>query len=137
MTAIETAPTTGTERSEAPVALAIGEVATRTGTTVDTLRYYERIGLLEVGRDAGGRRAYTEDDVRRVVFLTRMRQSEMPIRDLQSYVELVHEGPHTAPERLALMESHREAVRRRQAELAAALAVIDFKITAYGGTCGA
>jgi hypothetical protein len=62
---------------------------------------------------------------------------DLPIRDLQRYVELVNEGPHTAPERLALMESHREAVRRRQAELAAALAVIEFKITAYGGTCGA
>ncbi|HXH57395.1 MerR family transcriptional regulator [Iamia sp.] len=137
MTAIETAPSTGTERAEATAALAIGEVAERTSTTVDTLRYYERIGLIEVGRDAGGRRAYTDHDVRRVVFLTRMRQSEMPIRDLQRYVELVNEGPHTAPERLALMESHREAVRRRQTELAAALAVIDFKITAYGGTCGA
>ena len=116
--------------------LAISEVAQRTGVTEHTLRYYERIGLLAVGRDTGGRRRYTDHDVSRVVFVSRLRSSEMPIRDLQAYVELVNVGPSTEPQRLALLEAHRERVLERQAALKAALAVIDFKIDVYGGSCG-
>jgi len=120
---------------EAPT-LNIAETAERTGVTAHTLRYYERIGLIEpVGRDAAGYRAYTEVDVGRVVFLTRMRAAGMPIRDLQRYVALADEGPQTEPERLAIMESHRDAVRIRIAELQTALETIEFKIAAYGGAC--
>jgi len=116
--------------------LAISEVTTRTGVTEHTLRYYERVGLLAVGRDTGGRRRYTEQDVARVVFVSRLRSSEMPIRDLQLYVELVNASPSTDPQRCALLQAHRERVIERQAELAAALSIIDFKIDVYGGTCG-
>jgi DNA-binding transcriptional MerR regulator len=118
------------------VTLAISEVAERTGVTEHTLRYYERIGLLDVGRDTGGRRRYTDQDIARVVFVSRLRSSEMPIRDLQRYVELVHDGPATEPQRLAILQAHRERVLERQAELEAALRIIDFKIDVYGGSCG-
>jgi hypothetical protein len=60
----------------------------------------------------------------------------MPIRDLLHYVELVNAGPSTEPERLALLQAHRARVIERQAELEAALRIIDFKIDVYGGTCG-
>jgi len=117
--------------------LTIAEAAERTRTTADTLRYYEKLGLVRPGRDAGGRRRYAEADVRRIVFLTCMRQSEMPIRELQRYVALVEQGDDTTGERLAIMEAHRQAVIARQAELAAALQIVDFKIAVYGGgTCG-
>lgn len=116
--------------------LNIAEAAERTGVTAHTLRYYERVGLLEpVGRDAAGYRAYTEVDVGRVVFLTRMRAAGMPIRELRRYVALVEQGPQTEPERLAIMEAHRDAVRARITELHAALETIEFKIAAYGGAC--
>ena len=115
--------------------LSIAEARTR--TTADTLRYYEKLGLVRPGRDAGGRRRYGEADVRRIVFLTCMRQSEMPIRELQRYVALVEQGDDTTAERLAIMEAHRAAVVGRQAELAAALQIVDFKIAVYGGACGA
>ncbi len=114
----------------------IAEVVERTGVSHDTLRYYEKEGLLSPPRDAGGRRRYREIDVGRVVFITRMRQSEMPIRTLQRYVALVEEGPTTEPERLAIMEAHREAVLARRNELDEALGIIDFKISVYGGACG-
>lgn len=119
------------------VTLAISEVAERTGVSEHNLRYYERVGLMDVGRDGGGRRRYTETDVSRVVFVSRMRSSEMPIRDLQRYVELVNLGPHTEPERLALLRAHRERVLERQRALAEALRIMDFKIDVYGGSCGA
>ena len=117
--------------------LSIAEVVEQTGVSHDTLRYYEKEGLLSPPRDRGGRRRYREVDVGRVVFLTRMRHSEMPIRVLQRYVALVNEGPATEPERLAIMEAHRDAVVARRAELDAALDVITFKIRTYGGSCGA
>lgn len=126
-------PTIGVQPGDV---LTIADVAERTGVTAHTLRYYERIGLLDVGRDAGGRRAYTIEDLRRVVFLTRMRMSDMPIRDLQRYVALVNEGPSTEPERLQLMLAHRASVAARLADLQEALAIIDFKIDVYGGNCG-
>lgn len=126
----------------APVALldeptlSIAEVVERTGVSHDTLRYYEKEGLLTPPRDGGGRRRYREVDVGRVVFITRMRQSEMPIRTLQRYVALVGGGQATEPERLQIMEEHRDAVLARRAELDDALGIIEFKIAAYGGSLG-
>lgn len=114
----------------------ISEVAERTGVTAHTLRYYERIGLLDVPRDSAGRRHYTPDDVDRVVFITRLRQTDMPIRDIQRYFGLVAAGPATEPDRLALLVEHREAVRVRMEALRVALDVVDFKIAKYGGAAG-
>jgi DNA-binding transcriptional MerR regulator len=113
----------------------VAAVAERTGVTAHTLRYYERIGLLDVARDHAGRRQYTEADVNRVVFVTRLRLTDMPIREIQAYFRLVAEGPHTEPERLALLERHRDHVKARMAELQAALEAVEFKIAVYGGSC--
>ena len=117
-------------------ALSIAEAAERTGVTAHTLRYYERIGLVDVPRDHNGRRQYGEPDLARIVFITRLRLTEMPIRDITRYVGLVREGAGTEPERLAILEAHRDAVRVRIAELSGALGVIEFKITVYGGSAG-
>jgi DNA-binding transcriptional MerR regulator len=113
--------------------LSIAEVAELTGNTQHTLRYYERIGLVVVDRDIGGRRVYRTASVGRVLFITRLRASAMPIRDIHRYVELVELGDHTAPQRLALLLAHRDHVRRQMAQMQASLEVIDFKITIYSG----
>lgn len=118
-----------------PTELAISEVAELTGVSAHTLRYYERIGLVEVGRDPGGRRVYDRDALGRVVFITRLRCSDMPIRDIARYLALVSQGEASVPARLALMLAHRESIVRRLQELQAALAVIDYKIVTYGGDC--
>ncbi|HEY3140665.1 MAG TPA: MerR family transcriptional regulator [Acidimicrobiales bacterium] len=114
----------------------IAEVAERVGVTAHTLRYYERIGLLGVGRDAGGRRRYTDQDVARVIFITKLRAADLPIGRIQHYFALVAQGPHTEPERLALLEQHRDEIRSRLHSLESALATIEFKIARYGGTLG-
>jgi DNA-binding transcriptional MerR regulator len=116
--------------------LTIAETAERTGVSAHTLRYYERIGLLAVGRDAAGQRRYTADDFVRVVFLNRLRMTGMPIRELTRYVELVGAGPGTEPERLAMLLDQRARVIDQIAELQLALSTIDYKITTYGGLCG-
>lgn len=120
---------------ESGVTITIAEMAQRTGATVHTLRYYERIGLLEVARDLSGHRAYTPGDFSRVVFLTRLRMTGMPIRELQRYVGLIGEGEQTVPERLRMLQEHRDRVRAQLQELTFALETIEFKIAAYGGAC--
>jgi len=115
--------------------LSIAEMAQRAGVTAHTLRYYERIGLLAVPRDAAGHRVYGAADFARVVFLTRLRMTGMPIRELQRYVGLVAEGEATVPERLRMLEQHREAVRAQLQDLTLALETVEFKIAAYGGHC--
>jgi DNA-binding transcriptional MerR regulator len=123
------------EVAEAPLALSIAEVAERTGVTAHTLRYYERIGLVSVPRDEVGRRVYTADEIGRVLFITRLRQTAMPIREIQAYFRLVAEGPETEPQRLALLERHRADVQARMRELESALEAIEYKIAVYGGSC--
>ena len=118
-----------------PIALSIAEVADKTGVTAHTLRYYERIGLLAVPRDEVGRRVYTEAELSRVVFITRLRQTEMPIRDIEAYFALVAEGPGNEDRRLALLEAHRDRVKARIVELESALGVVEYKIATYGGNC--
>ncbi len=115
--------------------LTIAEIADRTGVTAHTLRYYERIGLLAVARDAAGHRVYDAAAYARVVFLNRLRMTGMPIRDLRRYVDLVGAGEDTVPERLEMLLEHRAAVRRQLQELAFALETIEFKIASYGGRC--
>jgi DNA-binding transcriptional MerR regulator len=124
------------ERRDEEDALTIAEVAERTGVSAHTLRYYERIGLVSVPRDAAGRRLYTQEEVARVVFITRLRLTEMPIRDIQAYFALVADGPGNEEARLALLERHRDQVKARIGELESALGVIEFKIATYGRTCG-
>ena len=109
----------------------IATTADRLGVSAHTLRYYERIGLVRVERDASGRRRYDAASVRRLVFLTRMRTSGMPIRDLRRYVELVEAGRDTVPERLSLLTEHRDGLRARIDELRLALAATEYKIAVY------
>jgi len=123
------------EAAEPDDGLSIALVADRTGVTAHTLRYYERIGLLTVPRDAAGRRLYGAPELARVVFITRLRMTAMPIRDIQAYFRLVEEGPGNEDQRLALLEAHRDQVKARIADLESALGVIEFKIATYGGNC--
>lgn len=96
-----------------------------------TLRYYERIDLVRVGRDAAGHRRYDAPAVRRLVFLTRMRTSGMPISDLRQYIELVDSGQDTVSERMDMLLEHRDTLRSQIAQLQLALATTEYKIATY------
>ncbi|OBC10758.1 MULTISPECIES: MerR family transcriptional regulator [unclassified Gordonia (in: high G+C Gram-positive bacteria)] len=121
------------EADEIDEPLTIAQAAEMLDVSAHTLRYYERIGLVSVPRDASGNRRYDADAVRRLVFLTRMRLSGMAIRDLQHYVELVDEGEDTVPERLEMLLEHRDTIRRQISELTLSLAATEYKIATYGG----
>lgn len=113
--------------------LGISEVAALLDVSAHTLRYYERCGLIDVARDSNDHRSYDAAAVRRLVFLTRMRLSGMPMRDLQHYVELVDRGDETVPERLDLLMEHRDTISRRIRELQLSLVATEYKIATYGG----
>ena len=111
----------------------ISTMAEHVGVSPHTLRYYERIGLIEVRRDGHGHRMYDAATVRRVVFLTRMRTAGLPISDLQRYMALVAQGDRTRPERLDLLMEHRDTLRTQIAQLQLALAATEYKIATYSG----
>lgn len=110
----------------------IGEVAQALDVSVDTVRYYERIGVADVPlRDGGGRRRYSTADVEWLQFLVRMRSTGMPIRLLQTYAAARLLGPSSAGQRRQILEQHRAEVAARIAELSTSLALIDHKIDNY------
>ncbi len=112
--------------------LTIGDIVERTGLPASTLRYYEREGLvLRVDRDEAGRRSYRPDDLAWVEFLTRLRATGMPVRDMKRFARLRAEGEATISERRELLESYRLSVLARVEELRRALEAIDEKIETY------
>ncbi|GAA4804311.1 MerR family transcriptional regulator [Nocardioides caeni] len=111
----------------------IATAADQLGLSADTLRYYERDGLLlrPVPRSSSGHRTYDEPDLRWIKLVTRLRASGMPIRDVRRYAALVREGDGNEEERLALLRAHRETVLRELAEVTGHLGAIDHKIGIY------
>lgn len=125
-----------TDPTDLPESMTIAQVADLLDISPHTLRYYERVGLVEVARDGNGHRVYHAKAVRRLVFLTRMRLSGMPMRDLQHYISLIDAGEHTTPDRLDILLEHRDTIRRRIRELTLSLAATEYKIATYGGSTG-
>ncbi len=108
------------------MSLTIAEASERTGVSAHALRYYERIDLIDpIPRTPGGQRIYGEGDITRIVFLSRMRATGMPIEALRRYVDLIREGQHTSPQRRASLEAHRAEVVANIRMLNEALAILD------------
>ncbi|GDY29176.1 MerR family transcriptional regulator [Gandjariella thermophila] len=110
----------------------IAQAAERSGLSIDTLRYYERIGLVDPpARDAGGRRNYSDEDLQWLEFLTKLRTTGMPIRMMREYAQLRHRGVGSAGRRKQILVEHRASVLERIAELQGCLEVLNYKITNY------
>ena len=110
----------------------IQRAAEETGLSADTLRYYERIGILPgIGRSESGHRRFTDDDMGWIKLVQFLRATGMPLEDLHRYAELVQEGEHTAAERLSLLEAHKRRIEVELAELTLALDLVDKKIAGY------
>ncbi len=108
------------------------EMSERCGVSIDTLRYYEREGLIvNVARAESGHRRYSEDDLLWVEVLRCLRDTGMTIEQLRHYCELGAQGDHTAPERQAILLEHRALVEQQIAERQEALRLIDHKLSYY------
>jgi DNA-binding transcriptional MerR regulator len=119
-------------KARAAGSLTIAEVAAATATSVHTLRYYERIGLIApVARASSGHRRYVEADVRWVMFLRKLHSTAMPIHRMLAYAELVRRGDATIAERRALLEEHRSEVAAKLEEQKIHLEGIEKKVKYY------
>jgi DNA-binding transcriptional MerR regulator len=110
----------------------IAEVSERYSISADTLRYYERIGLIRpVNRSANGIRDYNEIDLRRVEFIKCMRSAGLSIEVLIEYVGLVQQGDGTIETRKEILKEQRELLLARMKELQKTLDVLNHKIEVY------
>lgn len=111
----------------------IAEVAETYQITPDTLRYYERIGLLpRIRRNASGVRDYSEADCGRIEFIKCMRGANVSIEALQAYMRPLDQGEDTVAERKAILEEQRDLAEARIAEMQAGLDRLNYKIENYG-----
>jgi DNA-binding transcriptional MerR regulator len=112
--------------------LTIRNMADRCGMTAHTLRYYERVGLIQpVGRARNGHRRYTETDAAWLNFLHCMRATNMPIREMQRYAALREMGDATIEKRRQLLEEHQATIAAQIAALQKAHALLTHKIANY------
>ena len=110
----------------------IAEVSERYGLSSDTLRYYERIGLLPtVTRTESGIRDYSELDIRRVEFIKCMRGAGLPIEVLIDYVGLVQQGDQTIEARKEVLKEQRKLLMMRMQEMQKTLDILEHKIEVY------
>jgi DNA-binding transcriptional MerR regulator len=115
-----------------------GEVAARFGLSLDTLRYYEKEGLLtEVERAPSGHRRYRASDVELLDLVRCLRDTDMPIARLRAFAELVRDGDHTIPRRLEVLADHDASLTERIAELQERQQAIRHKIDYYRGVLAA
>lgn len=112
--------------------LSPAQMADQTGVNIDTLRYYEREGLINtIERSPSGHRRYSADDVLWVQVLRCLRDTGMTIEQLRQYCNLGEQGDHTQPQRLKLLEQHKETVLQQIQQLQESIKLIDHKIDFY------
>lgn len=110
----------------------IAEVSERYCISSDTLRYYERIGLIPpVTRNQGGIRDYSELDIRRVEFIKCMRSAGLSIEVLIEYMGLVEQGDQTIETRKEILLEQRDLLTGRLKEMQKTLDLLDHKIQVY------
>lgn len=112
--------------------MTIKEVSEKYDISQDTLRYYERIGMIPpVTRTASGIRNYQEKDLGWVELAKCMRSAGLPVEAMIEYVKLAQEGDSTIPARLQLLTDQREILLEQKAKIDATLERLDYKIGRY------
>ena len=110
----------------------IAEVSEQYGLSADTLRYYERVGLIPpVNRSESGIRDYNELDLRRVDFIKCMRSAGLPVEVLIEYIALVQKGDRTIEARKEILVEQRELLVAKMKEMQKTLDILDHKIEIY------
>ena len=112
--------------------MTIKEVAEKFNMTNDTLRYYEKVGLIgRIKKNSSGIRDYSEEDLRRIEFIKCMRSAGISMEVLKKYVDLYDEGENTKLERQQLLEEEQEKLEEKIKTMTDALEKLKFKIKLY------
>ena len=112
--------------------MTIKEVSEKYNISSDTLRYYERIGMIpEVTRTAGGIRDYQESDLSWVELVICMRKAGVSVESLIEYVKMCMQGDQTFSARLHLLQEEKEKLEEQRSQLETAMKRLDYKISRY------
>jgi len=112
--------------------MTIKEVSEKYGIPAETLRYYERVGVIPpVTRTPGGIRNYTEQDLSWVEHAKCMRSAGLSVDVLIEYLRLFQEGDGTFQERLELLDGQREMLLQQRKQLDETIAKLNYKISRY------
>lgn len=109
----------------------IGEFSKLTNLGIYTLRYYEHEHLLTPGRNSSNRRYYTDKDLAWIEFIKRLKNTGMPIKEIQHYAELRAKGEPTLSARMEMLISHRQALNEQINQLQEHMEKLDEKIDFY------
>ena len=109
----------------------IGEFSRLTNLGIHTLRYYEHENLITPKRNSSNRRCYSDKDLAWIEFIKRLKDTGMPIKEIQRYAKLRAKGDITLNERMEMLTVHRESLNEQIKVLQEHMAKLDDKIDFY------
>ncbi|WP_273832236.1 MerR family transcriptional regulator [Guptibacillus sedimenti] len=109
----------------------ISEIAEMVDISAHTLRYYEKEGIIDPIRNDHGARQFTEQHLKWLQFVKKLRETQMPVSQIKEYTRLFLEGEHTANARLKLLEDHQQFIRDQIETLLATDDMLTKKISTY------
>lgn len=110
----------------------IEQAAHVTGLSKDTIRYYEKIGLLPYAdRKQNGHRVYSSEQVQGILFLTRLKATGMTIEEMKRYRELSSHGNDAIPEKMFMLEMHKQKIQNEISRLMEVQKIIEYKLDHY------
>lgn len=110
----------------------ISEAAATSGLSIDTIRYYEKLGLLpKVGRGRDRRRDFSAENVEWLILLSSLRETGMPMEQMRYFARLYQRGRETLPERKAVLLDHAAHLDMRRAALDRCAELLGYKLKLY------
>jgi DNA-binding transcriptional MerR regulator len=110
----------------------IAEAASKSGLSIDTIRYYEKSGLVpEIRRGSDGHRRFSPEQIEWLTLLYWLRKTGMPMQTMRRFASLYHDGDTTISERKEVLLAHSERLKRRRAELDSCEEILARKIAIY------
>ena len=114
------------------IRMTIKEVSEQLGITQDTLRYYEKVGMIPpVTRTEGGIRDYQKEDLEWVKLVTCMRSAGLPVKVMIDYLNLFQQGDSTIQERCNLLKEQRTKLLEQKKQIEETLEKLNYKIAKY------
>ncbi|MDR6555066.1 MerR family transcriptional regulator [Paenibacillus qinlingensis] len=108
----------------------ISDIASHTGLSIDVIRYYEKIGVLPpISRKENGHRIYSRSDLERIMFVTHLKRTQMPLKDIEQYVRFYNEGQYD--QCYNVLKEHKHYIETKLAEMTESLERMNYKLENY------